>query len=49
MLGVPMSTLTWQNVFVQDELRLSDTLELTVGIKLDSNDYTGWEKLLWRM
>jgi iron complex outermembrane receptor protein len=38
-------TLTWQNVFAQDEIRLADRLELTVGLKLESNDYTGWEKL----
>jgi iron complex outermembrane receptor protein len=41
----PARTLTWQNVFVQDEIRLADNLDLTVGLKLESNDYTGWEKL----
>jgi len=41
----PARTLTWQNVFVQDEYRLSETVELTVGLKLENNDYTGWEKL----
>jgi iron complex outermembrane receptor protein len=43
---VPESTtLTWKNVFVQDDVNLSDTVKLTAGIKLESNDYTGWEKL----
>jgi iron complex outermembrane recepter protein len=37
--------LAWANVFVQDEIRLADGLELTLGIKLESNDYTGWEQL----
>jgi iron complex outermembrane receptor protein len=41
----PARTLTWQNVFVQDEIRLSEKVALTVGLKLESNDYTGWEKL----
>jgi iron complex outermembrane receptor protein len=37
--------LTWQSVFVQDEFRLSERVELTAGVKLESNDYTGWETL----
>jgi iron complex outermembrane recepter protein len=37
--------LAWANAFVQDEIRLADGLELTLGIKLESNDYTGWETL----
>jgi iron complex outermembrane receptor protein len=41
----PTRTLTWQNIFLQDEIRLSDKLEFTAGLKLESNDYTGWEKL----
>ena len=41
----PARALTWQNIFVQDEIRLGKTLDLTLGIKLESNDYTGWEKL----
>jgi len=39
------SRLEWMNLFVQDELRLSDSLSLTAGIKLERNDYTGWETL----
>jgi iron complex outermembrane receptor protein len=38
-------TLTWQNVFVQDEMRLGESVNLTVGLKLERNDYTGWERL----
>lgn len=43
---VPASrTLQWGNLFVQDEVRLSDPLRATVGLKLESNDYTGVEYL----
>ena len=38
-------SLSWGNVFVQDEIRLTETLELSVGVKLERNDYTGWEYL----
>jgi iron complex outermembrane receptor protein len=41
----PARTLTWKNLFVQDEIRLSEKLAFTVGLKLEGNDYTGWEKL----
>ncbi len=37
--------LDWANLFVQDEIKLSATVELTAGLKLESNDYTGWEYL----
>jgi iron complex outermembrane recepter protein len=37
--------LEWYNVYAQDEFRLSETLELTAGIKLEHNDYTGTEYL----
>ncbi len=43
---VPASrTLRWGNLFVQDEVSLSDTLRATVGLKLESNDYTDVEYL----
>ncbi|MES3006825.1 MAG: TonB-dependent receptor [Pseudomonadota bacterium] len=43
---IPASrTLSWQNVFVQDEINLTPTLRLTPGIKLEWNDYTGREYL----
>jgi iron complex outermembrane recepter protein len=37
--------LDWANLFVQDEIKITNTVELTAGIKLESNDYTGWETL----
>jgi iron complex outermembrane receptor protein len=37
--------LGWSNLFVQDQIRLSQRTELTVGVKLESNDYTGLEYL----
>ena len=37
--------LDWANVFVQDQIALGATLELTAGLKFESNDYTGWEHL----
>jgi iron complex outermembrane receptor protein len=43
---VPRSReLEWFNLFVQTELTVSDTLALTLGIKLEDNDYTGVESL----
>jgi iron complex outermembrane receptor protein len=43
---VPVSSrLEWYNLFIQDEIRLTEKLELTAGIKLERNDYTGWEQL----
>ena len=41
----PSRKLAWENVFMQDEIRLGKNVELTAGIKLESNDYTGWEYL----
>jgi len=38
-------TLSWANLFLQDSVRLNDSLELTLGAKLEHNDYTGTEKL----
>ncbi|MES2932144.1 MAG: TonB-dependent receptor [Pseudomonadota bacterium] len=35
----------WGNVFVQDEISLSDRLRLTAGLKLEDNNYTGIEWL----
>lgn len=37
--------LDWWNVFVQDRVALGDKVELTLGLKLESNDYTGTESL----
>ena len=35
--------LDWMHAYGQDSIRLHQTLELTLGIKLERNDYTGWE------
>ncbi|WP_083748583.1 TonB-dependent siderophore receptor [Pelomonas sp. KK5] len=39
------STQNWRNLFVQDNLRLSEQWSLIAGTKLEHNDYTGWETL----
>jgi iron complex outermembrane receptor protein len=41
----PERTLSWANLFLQDSVRLSESLDLTLGAKLEHNDYTGTEKL----
>src|SRR5262249_49106314 len=38
-------TLDWENLFVQDEVKLGTRLTVTGGLKLERNDYTGWETL----
>lgn len=45
---------TWVNVFMQDEVALIDDVQLTVGGRMERNDYTGWEflptlRLAWKM
>ncbi|WP_280156066.1 TonB-dependent receptor [Piscinibacter sp. XHJ-5] len=35
----------WSSLFAQDEIRLGDTLHLTLGARLERNDYTGSEFL----
>ncbi|MFP8776956.1 TonB-dependent receptor plug domain-containing protein [Hydrogenophaga sp. RWCD_12] len=50
---VRMSTSLYSG-FVQDEVRLGDDLQLTLGSKLEHNDFTGFEwqpsaRLLWRL
>jgi iron complex outermembrane receptor protein len=37
--------LNWQNLFAQDQIALSDDLEVTVGLKLEKNPFTGTESL----
>jgi iron complex outermembrane receptor protein len=37
--------LNWSNVFLQDEFTLTRSIQLTAGIKLAHNDYTGLEYL----
>jgi iron complex outermembrane receptor protein len=38
-------TLEWVSLFVQDEIRLTDGLDLTLGVRPERNDYTDWEYL----
>ncbi len=38
-------TLEWRNLFVQGEAALSERLHLTLGTKLENNEYTGTEVL----
>jgi iron complex outermembrane receptor protein len=43
---VPSSrSLSWGNLFVQDEIALRESLTAVLGLKLESNDYTGVEVL----
>lgn len=48
----PFRTVSLFNVFVQDEIRISEALSFTAGIKLEHNSYTGLEnepsaRLVW--
>ena len=38
-------TLQWSNVFVQDEIRVREKVDVTVGVKLETNVFTGLEVL----
>jgi iron complex outermembrane receptor protein len=38
-------SVAWKNLFVQDAIDLSSTVALTLGLKLEDNDFTGTEKL----
>jgi iron complex outermembrane recepter protein len=45
--------LHWSNLFVQDEIALTDAVALTLGIKAERNSYTGMEflpsaRLAWK-
>ncbi len=35
--------LTRSNIFVQDQIALTDALDVTLGLKFEHNSYTGWE------
>ena len=41
----PNRTLTWKNLFVQDEVRIAPRLNVTLGAKAEHNPYTGTEWL----
>lgn len=45
---------TWSSIFAQDEMRLREDLRLTLGARLERNDYTGNEflpslRLAWKV
>ncbi|MES2878043.1 MAG: TonB-dependent receptor [Pseudomonadota bacterium] len=45
---------TWSNLFAQDEMTLRDDLRLTIGARIERNDYTGNEflpsaRLAWKV
>jgi iron complex outermembrane receptor protein len=43
---IPQSReLDWESLFLQDRLQITKRLEATLGLKLESNDYTGTESL----
>jgi iron complex outermembrane recepter protein len=49
----PSDNLHRAHVFAQDEIALSEQLDLTLGLKLEHNNFTGWEtlpnaRLAWR-
>ena len=49
----PARELEWANLFAQDRITITSSLELTMGLKLERNDYTGTEslpslRLAWR-
>ena len=54
-LFVPDSrSMEWGNLFVQDDVHLTPKLQATLGLKLESNDYTGLEylpnlRLAWKV
>src|SRR5207244_6883357 len=44
----------WESLFLQDEMTLSNDLRLTIGARIDRNDYTGNEflpsvRLAWKL
>ncbi len=46
--------LSWENLFVQDEIQLNDKVTATLGLRLETNDYTGTEylpnaRLAWKL
>lgn len=41
----PSRNLDWVSLFIQDEVQVSKNVGLTLGIRPEKNDYTGWEYL----
>lgn len=54
LLFIPeQRTLTLENLFAQDTISLSKTVELTAGIKMENDPYSGWQpqpdvRLAWQ-
>ena len=49
----PNQTLNLANIFGQDTIALSDTVKLTLGLKLEDEPYAGWQampdlRLVWK-
>ena len=42
-INEPSTRLSYYSLFAQDEIGLTDTLSLTLGLRLDHNPFTGWE------
>ncbi|HTF84170.1 MAG TPA: TonB-dependent receptor [Cellvibrio sp.] len=37
--------MQWRNVFIQDEIKITRDLRLTLGAKWEDNPFTGWESM----
>lgn len=47
-------TISWTNLFAQDVIALTETVDATLGLRLEHNDYTGMEalptaRLAWKL
>jgi iron complex outermembrane receptor protein len=41
----PTERLDWYNVFGQDQIRVGEAGRVTLGLRAEHNDYTGWETM----
>jgi iron complex outermembrane receptor protein len=41
----PNRQLDWYNAFAQDQIRVGEAGQVTLGLRAEHNDYTGWEAL----
>jgi iron complex outermembrane receptor protein len=41
----PSKDLSWANVFAQDEIQVTEAVQVTAGYRVERNPYTGWESL----
>lgn len=35
----------WRNIFAQDEIRLTESVKATLGVRFEDNPYSGWESM----